>query len=514
MYEKSTSRGTAVCFYLCACFPLDLIRHSTFMMLLLEVAAYRLYAILPFAGALLFCIYSQQKKPKYGSIFPPYSPLGRWETMKEFCSENCTSYILKIIKLDITIFRMRPLIPFRRKPFLVEVTDVQTLRQVLKDETSTKPDFVYSLYLKVHKGNFNIFSSEGPKWKHSRKAIASAFSSKHVNRMNTVVKEKTDIWVTNKLIVKIENGEPIDVASEMLHLTLCSICEAAFQYSITDNEAENFLKELHLALMEAAAADMPFRKYISRFLSSSRRASVASDRLIDFSQKVLDAYRSLECPIEGTVIDCIAKNSHYENDKDRVADIFIMLVGGHDTTAYTISWTMFELAKHQEEQKKLRSMLHTADSSARLHVPKLHHVIKEAMRLHPVAAMGTCRKIASDLIIKREDPLPDYFVPEGSIIMVSIMGMMRNERYYKDPDSFKPSRWENPTKDEVDAFMPFLIGRRNCVGQSLAHSNLRIIVSTLIQNYDWAVENPGTATCFFTYAPKNMTLKASRIADK
>jgi len=330
----------------------------------------------------------------------------------------------------------------------------------------------------------------------------------------------------------VDEQKPMDITSEMLKLTLSVIVEAAFEYKITETQAEFFLEELHLALLEAAYSMIPHRKYIAWMLSSSRRADLASKRIMAFCKTIMESYKNLESPLKGTVMDCIMNNPSYENEDEKLADMFVMLVGGHDTTAYTISWTLLELAKHPNHQASLRSKLKDVTSSSSSsssssgsnhHHPhdteELHHIIKESMRLHPVAAWGTCRTIASDLIIPRRRgdnhkascSSDDYvMIPKGSIVNCSIMPLSRNETYFQHPHSFIPSRWINPTKQMKESFMPFLIGKRNCIGQSLANSTLRTVISKLCMDYNFTVSEEGTARCFFTLAPKGMKLLVTK----
>jgi cytochrome P450 len=65
------------------------------------------------------------------------------------------------------------------------------------------------------------------------------------------------------------------------------------------------------------------------------------------------AYKALKNPIKGTVIDCIVNNPNYKDNRERIADILILLLAGHDTTDYSIAWILLEVAKNQCEQEKL-----------------------------------------------------------------------------------------------------------------------------------------------------------------
>jgi len=68
--------------------------------------------------------------------------------------------------------------------------------------------------------------------------------------------------------------------------------------------------------------------------------------------------------------------------------------------------------------------------------------------------------------------LGPYFIPKGTGVHINLWAMQHDERYWKDPDAFKPERWIGNAKrgDMSDgmAYMPFGLGPRMCIGIKLA----------------------------------------------
>ena len=67
-----------------------------------------------------------------------------------------------------------------------------------------------------------------------------------------------------------------------------------------------------------------------------------------------------------------------------------------------------------------------------------------------------------------------------------------NEKYYKDPHKFNPSRWlensENSAeKNDPFVFTPFSAGPRNCIGQHLAMNEIKIILGLFITRFDFSI---------------------------
>ena len=56
-----------------------------------------------------------------------------------------------------------------------------------------------------------------------------------------------------------------------------------------------------------------------------------------------------------------------------------------------------------------------------------------------------------------------------------------NENIYRDPQVFRPKRWLEQPNDMMKHYMPFLVGRRNCVAQRLAMAELYTVLSALVR---------------------------------
>lgn len=182
---------------------------------------------------------------------------------------------------------------------------------------------------------------------------------------------------------------------------------------------------------------------------------------------------------------------------------------GHDTTALTMAWMLSDLAHAPALQAELRAELRTMQPDERSKSPLLAAVIKEAMRLNPVAAGGSLRQLAKAL------PLADgvTVIPKGSIVQVPYGVLFRMDHVGKAPNEFRPKRWleANPAPGLADVF-PFAVGRRNCVGQALALAEVYTLLPMLIADYEWEVVRSPTAALFLTNKPEGLLLRA-KIAD-
>jgi cytochrome P450 len=181
-----------------------------------------------------------------------------------------------------------------------------------------------------------------------------------------------------------------------------------------------------------------------------------------------------------------------------------------ETTAYTVAFTLLELARNQDEQKKVRDEITSMGSCDIEHWRKsnaLSMAIKESMRLYPVSASGSSRVCGRDFFTKE-----GWIIPKGTSVVTHIMMTHRNKNVFgENADEYVPSRWDHPTQAQKDSFMLFSAGKQNCVGQSLAQAELHCIVPRILSEVELEVEEEGTITWFLTLKPIGARLKAKRV---
>jgi len=163
------------------------------------------------------------------------------------------------------------------------------------------------------------------------------------------------------------------------------------------------------------------------------------------------------------------------------------MFGGHDTTASSITWTLYELAQHQDMQEKCRQeadeILQDRDDDLVVwddlgKFKYLAQCIKEAQRLHTVVPF-VARELKEDLTID------GIKVPAGANVEVQLYTLHHNPTVWEnsmkyDPDRFLP---ENISKKDAYAFLPFSAGPRNCIGQHFSTQEQKVIISRILRRF-------------------------------
>lgn len=452
---------------------------------------------------------SKNNKHALSLSYPPMIPAGIIETAVAMSGDDLPWFFLRMAKaLKTHVYRLPVPILGGAAPMVAAVGDPTTAIDILSDPRTTKPLAIYGIFDACYNGQASIFTSNGDFWHKRRKGVAPAFSSKHVKRMNAVALEQVDKWIRTRLIPAAERDEAFDVGEELIHVTLSSISKTAFEYDMSEEERTLFLGEYDRVAKEFMQKSLtnPLRRVFGLFLAERRRAHLGARRLQELCLRIIDAHRNAPNPIEGTVIERIVHNDAYEHDSQRAADVLTFLVAGHDTTAYTVAWVLKELARHPDEQRKLRHQLRSLAPEEWNKSEALRIVVKEGMRLHPVAAAISVRTTGRDFETKS-----GMLLPKGSIVFIPPIMAHRNFDIFDEPDSFLPSRWENPTKSMNEAFIPFYVGKQNCVGQSLANAQLLSIVPKICMGFDLRIEEEGRTEFFLTLKPVGTKLRARKL---
>ncbi|KAL3782512.1 hypothetical protein ACHAWO_005287 [Cyclotella atomus] len=335
-----------------------------------------------------------------------------------------------------------------------------------------------------------MFTSTGSVWHSKRKAVSPAFSSNQIKRMNMLAVQKVESWIHERLAAANVEDVCFDVGIEMIDIVLSAICKSAFDYEMPRWERDYLRIELEHALKEFARQGVNiFRAKFSWFIPSRQRALQAGKNLHLLCLKIMDEYRKQENKATGTVIQLIMESHEaFPTCDDKAAQLLEFIV--------------------RDEQSKLRKSLQQLNPDTWNNSKELEWAIKEGMRLNPVASAGSIRKIGRNITTR-----DGFTIPKGSTCFLPFMLLFRNPEVFPEPDSFIPSRWENATREQLEAFQPFSLGKQNCVGQSLARAETTSIIARIISEFELSVDESSSISSefFLTLKPVNAILRARKI---
>ena len=326
--------------------------------------------------------------------------------------------------------------------------------------------------------------------------------------MNQVCTRHLEEWIDNTLQTCVDNGISFDPSEEMTKLTFYIIMESAFEYTPTNEEYHLLDEHLEVCLREFSfrQSTNPLRAGFSAFIPEARRAYQAAASIQEFCQKVLNAYRSnTQKSPQNTLIKLI-ENVESFDDAQKVSEIATYIVAGHDTTGYSLSTALVLVAKHPQIAQKVRESL---PQGATKPSEYLQYVMNESQRLVPVAAAGPIRKAGREFIFDTNNG--KVCIPKGANLFLPQIIPFHDPSIYAEPETFNPERWAEASEDMKKAFITFSLGKRNCVGQSLAMAEMNSVLPRLLSRYKFEIETAGALDYFLTLKFAGTRLRATRI---
>ncbi|KXN72733.1 cytochrome P450, partial [Conidiobolus coronatus NRRL 28638] len=162
-------------------------------------------------------------------------------------------------------------------------------------------------------------------------------------------------------------------------------------------------------------------------------------------------------------------------------------LAGQDTTTFTICATLHLLAEHPEIQERARKeVLNVLGNEeyidGKFQTPTIEQlnqleyvnaIMQESMRLYPAVSVITHRLAQKDIQYK------EHVIPKGTLVDTCVYAIHRNPDFFKDPNTFDPSRYLNggldTTKFESNWFT-FSSGGRICLGAGFSLTQQKIIL--------------------------------------
>jgi cytochrome P450 len=330
-----------------------------------------------------------------------------------------------------------------------------------------------------------LLTSEGELHKRQRRLAQPAFHRERIQRYGEVMVEKAararDRW---------RDGEELDVAHEMMRLTLAVVAQTLFDADV-DDEADEIgaaLTELMLMFpllvhpLGTALIRFPFLPQVRRF----RRALARLDRTI---YGIIEERRRAGVD-RGDLLSMLILATDVEGDGGGMSDTQLrdetmtLFLAGHETTANALAWTLYQLARNPEVERELHRELESV-LGGRLptpadypRLPYTEMVLAESMRLYP-PAWGIGRYTLEDVQIG------EWTVPRGGLVLVSQWVTHHDERFWPDPERFEPLRFTAEAKVARPkmAYFPFGAGPRICIGESFAWMEGVLLLATLAQQW-------------------------------
>ncbi|KAL2089588.1 hypothetical protein ACEWY4_014276 [Coilia grayii] len=301
------------------------------------------------------------------------------------------------------------------------------------------------------------------------------------------------------------------------------------RFEYTNDDFQSLLKNINAAII--LEADIWAQLYnmfpwlLRRVPGPHRKLLSIWDKVITFVRGKIEDHQTDYDPSDPRdYIDCFLGEMEKWKDDDAAGfnlenlcyctlDLF---VAGTETTYTTLYWGLLYMIKYPEIQRKVQEEIDRVVGSSRQpsvadreNMPYTDAVIHETQRFGDIIPLNLAR------IASKDTQVGDYIIPKGTMVMGTLNSILFDEMEWETPYTFNPGHFLDAEGKfrRKEAFLPFSMGKRVCLGEQLARMELFLFLTSLLQRFSFSapdgVEPSLDAKAGSTQAPKPYRLCAT-----
>ncbi|CAK1547097.1 unnamed protein product [Leptosia nina] len=377
-------------------------------------------------------------------------------------------------------------------------------RKVIVDSDSFPDRFTYSGSNGDPIGSLNMFVCKGKMRKHIQQVYSPIFTTVRLKKLTQLMtvngKDLTDkiqrdfvddkkrvnlkelmiMYVSDTLAfsvfgirLSVLKGEDSPLWQITKHITKCNFMRGFEISSIFF--IPSLAKILRMKFFSGPATDFLEKVFWSVVKIRQETGEINDSDLVDYFHKLIDKFTA---------------NGYEDNTSKNLmlAQIGAFIMAASETSTVALTYCLFELAYHQEEQEILYNEIEEAlrksgkdilEYNEFLELKYLTAVINETLRKS--VPMQHLDRVA----IKDYQLTDKITVEKGTPVFINVAALHHDERYFPEPNEWRPERFL--TSSEYDnlhySFLPFGDGHRACTGKRYGMLQLKIALSQIIHKF-------------------------------
>lgn len=327
-----------------------------------------------------------------------------------------------------------------------------------------------------------LLMTEGEQWRRQRRLMQGAFTpdrlQSYADAMVQYAQRTVDGW---------RDGEVVAINREAATLTLEILTTSLLDLDVS--ERRQVVADAAQALNERA--DTRLSTFLPGWVPTpgNRRYDRRMTAFEDLVESLIDERLDDDDPGDDLLSLLLAAGGDEGASLSRrevVDNLVTFLFAGHETTSLALTYALYLLAQHPAKHERLVEEVDTVldgrppTPADRDDLEYTDQVIKEALRCYPPA-----------YVLFREATEPaeigGYAVPEGTKLSLPPFYLHTDERFYDDPEAFRPERWTAAFESSLPdyAYFPFGGGPRHCIGMRFAWLELSLVLPVLVGAIDF-----------------------------
>lgn len=356
-----------------------------------------------------------------------------------------------------------------------QANGMEEIKQVLVSEQKSfvkTPKAQYYTSLVLGKG---LLTTDGAEWVQTRKELGATFTHRNIAGLYKDVVDSTEKAVS----YFVQAGKPQSLNQLMLDIALHITMDLSFginnksQIHAIGSVIDELIVHTYRRIVEAIT--IPHALPTPSNIRFNRIRKNFQAIILEATQSALNTPEGKNFVTQFSRHNVSASAQHIANAMNT------LLAAGHETTATSLTWLLYETSKHKEVFEKMNHELKVLNLSSIISSEELFQktlytqaVLKEVLRMYPpIWLMG--REAIADVQVGK------YQVKKKHNVLISPFVVHRMEKYWKNPEAFMPERFLHG--GTPDGYMPFGMGPRQCIGEHLAFMEIILVLTGLFQKY-------------------------------
>ncbi|XP_076430545.1 cytochrome P450 2B1-like isoform X1 [Peromyscus maniculatus bairdii] len=348
--------------------------------------------------------------------------------------------------------------------------------------------------------DYGVIFANGERWKTLRRFSLATMRDFGMGKRSVEerIQEEAQCLVEE---LRKSQGAPLDPTFLFQGITANIICSIVFGERF-DYKDRQFLRLLDLfyrsfSLFSSFSSQVfeLFSGFLKYFPGAHRQISRNLREILDFIGQSVEKHRATLDPsnprdfIDTYLLRMEKEKSNKDTEfhhENLIVSVLSLFFAGTETSSTTLRYGFLLMLKYPHITEKVQKEIDQVIGSHRLptledrtKMPYTEAVIHEIQRFSDLIPIGVPHKVTKDTLFR------GYLLPKNTEVYPILSSALHDRRYFEQPDTFNPDHFldANGALKKNEAFMPFSIGKRICLGEGIARNELFLFFTTILQNF-------------------------------